>query len=214
MLNSRTFLVVCLVIFIAFSTNFLLDQSSEFKPEQTMARNDPDLYMVKPDITKFNETGERKHKIRADRLTHYPLTDITTLHIPLLTLYGSQTDATVSAAGASETGRAPWDIEAKNGRLLPKAQIRDEIVELWDNVVATKLNPTGKFVNIQTQALTVYPDRDYAETDKKVYIDNNTGRTIAGGMKAYFEKNRYILLSSSKQRVQTIFLPEFETEAE
>ena len=58
-------------------------------------------------------------------------------------------------------------------------------------------------------SLTVYPEKEYAETDRKVTIDENSGRTTAAGMKAFFESGKYIFYSTPTERVHTIFLPEF-----
>ena len=106
----------------------------------------------------------------------------------------------------------PWDITAKNGRWLDKALLREERLDLWDQVIAVQKDDLGKFIYIQTHSLTIYPDKDYAETDQKVYIDDNTGRTIASGMRAFFEDGRFYFFSSPEQRVQTILLPEFTYE--
>ena len=104
----------------------------------------------------------------------------------------------------------PWDIEAKNGRLLSHSVYREEVVELWDDVLAVQLADNGQYITIQTQSLTVYPEREFAETDQKVYIDNNSGRTSAAGMKAFFQGGKFIFYSTPTERVHTIFLPEFK----
>ena len=101
----------------------------------------------------------------------------------------------------------PWAITAKHGRLLPESTFREEAVELWENVLAIKQQPDGRFINIQTESLTVYPERDYAETNKKVYIDDNNARTTAAGMQANFNQGRFVFFSTSLDRVNTVYLP-------
>ena len=198
MLNNKTYLLICLILFVTFSTNYLLDTSEYDDKTEVMAQNDPDFYMVNPDIVQFDATGKQQHLISADHLNHYPLTDMTTLRTPNLTLY------------AEKTEQPPWDISAKHGRILPESQLRDQIVELWDDVLAVRTNQNNSFIHIQTKALTVFPDRDYAETDQQVHIDSHTGNTVAGGMMAYFEENKFIFLSSGRQRVHTTLLPQFQ----
>jgi len=83
-------------------------------------------------------------------------------------------------------------------------------VELWEKVLAIQEDTNGNFLSIRTDSLTVYPEKDFAETDQKVYIDDNTGRTVAAGMKAYLEEGRFIFYSSHSQRVKTILLPTFD----
>ena len=58
--------------------------------------------------------------------------------------------------------------------------------------------------------LIVYPEKDYAETNQKVTIDNKSGRTLAGGMQAFFGQGRFIFYAYNEQRVHTILLPTFE----
>jgi lipopolysaccharide export system protein LptC len=162
-----------------------------------MLQNDPDMYMLNATITQFDDSGGLQHTINADRFTHFPLTDVTSLKFPNLKLF-------------PDKDNEPWDIKAKNGRLLSQSVYREEVVELWDDVVAVQQKASGRFINIQTQSLTVYPEREYAETDQKVFIDGNSGRTSAAGMKAFFQQGRFIFYSKPTERVNTVFLPEFK----
>lgn len=194
-MTNRTVIFLILIVVSGIATTWVLDVTQSEDEVAQDARNDPDLYMVNATITQFDESGQRQHIIDAERLTHFPLTDVTTLAVPNLFLF-------------SEAGEQPWDIIARNGRLLPRAQIREETLELWDEVVAVREQGDGDFINIQTESLTVFPDRDYAETDRHVAIDSASGRTTAGGgMKAWFEDRRFQFFSGSGQRVNTVMVP-------
>lgn len=198
MINNRSIILFCLLLLFAITTNLVLEQGSDSDATQVFARNDPDLYMVDVDITQFDETGARQHKITAARLTHFPLTDITTLKTPAMTLF------------PRGEGKLPWDIVAKHGRLLPKVALREEIIELWEQVHAAQVDDGGNFIHIRTDSLTVYPEKDYLETDQIVTISDNTGSTKASGMKAYLQEGRFIFFSSDEQRVQTRLMPVFD----
>jgi lipopolysaccharide export system protein LptC len=195
--NNRATILASLILILGIATNLILEQDDEELPPVASSQNDPDLYMLNATITQFDTKGTLQHKIRADRFTHFPLTDVTSLIYPKLQLF-------------SDSRTEPWDIEAKNGRLLSQSVYREEIVELWDNVLAVQQSDAGHFINIQTQSLTIYPEREYAETDQKVYIDDNSGRTSAAGMKAFFHLGKFIFYSTPTERVHTIFLPEFK----
>jgi lipopolysaccharide export system protein LptC len=198
MLNRRSFLLAVFMLLFAAAINLLLDENQlDAEQPENLNRNDPDLFMRNATITQFTETGDKQHRIKAERFTHFPLTDITTLKQPDMTLFGTDEDTD------------PWDIIAKNGRLLPKVVFRDEIVELWEDVLAIQTDPNGNFINIRTDSLTIYPGTDYAETDQPVIIDDNAGRTTAAGMKAYFEEGKFLFFSREQQRVKTILLPDF-----
>lgn len=202
MLNSRSLLFIGVVLVLAAAINYLLEESTTEEPVQAVVnKNDPDLYMRNATITQFTKTGERQHQIKANLFTHFPLTDITTLREPDMTLYpNDQTN--------------PWDIVSNHGRLLPNVGFRDEIVELWDEVLAIQTDLDGNFINIRTDSLTVHPETDYAETDQRVIIDDNSGRTTAAGMKAYFEEGKFLFFSHEQERVRTILLPEFHKTAD
>lgn len=193
-MTNRTILVVGLILIIALATNRIIDVAEREPQNQTMARNDPDQYLVNADLIQFNAQGEKAHELTAKRMTHFPLTDVTTLQSPNLTLY-------------SEHETAPWDIVGKNGRLLPKSPLQDESVELWDNVVAKRTRPNGSFINIKSQSLTVFPKKNIAETTDKVFIENNSGQTSAGAMKAYLDPGRFEFFSAKGQRVNTVLWP-------
>lgn len=203
MLNSRSLLLVGAVLLLAAAINFLLDEHvKDVSQEEEVNRNDPDLYMRNATITQFTKQGSRQHQITANLFTHFPLTDITTLRAPDMTLF------------PSDEGALPWDIVARHGRLLPNVGFREEIVELWDEVLAIQSDLEGNFINIRTESLTVHPETDYAETDQKVVIDDNSGRTTAAGMKAYFAEGKFLFFSREDERVQTILLPEFQKSAD
>jgi lipopolysaccharide export system protein LptC len=194
MFTTRNILLFSLIILFAIATNWVLDQEEQANDEAIMGRNDPDLYMLKAKITQFSLDGSRQHEILASRLTHFPLTDMTALIEPRVNLY-------------SRDPINPWTITADNGRLLPESQLRDEIVELWDNVLAEKSDSKGDLVQFRTESLTIYTGQDFAETDQKVIVDGASGRTSAAGMKAYLKEGRYLLTSSKATRVMTTLQP-------
>jgi lipopolysaccharide export system protein LptC len=189
---NRIIVLSTLVLAFALTINWVMIESEEavdFTPG-----NEPDLYMLNATISQFDGEGELQHRIAANRFTHFPLTDLTTMKFPALSL-GRTRDSD------------PWEITSSEGRILPSSDYREEIVELWNNVLAVKSGSEGDFVNIQTNSLTVYPEREYAETDEPVFIDNQSGRTTAAGMKAFLDTGKFMFYSTPTRRVTTIFLP-------
>ncbi len=196
-MNNRATILASLILVFAIATNLILEQGDDSLTTASMLQNDPDLYMLNATITQFDDDGNLQHTIKADRFTHFPLTDVTSLKFPSLKLF-------------PDSKKEPWDIEAKNGRLLSQSVYREEVVELWEDVMAVHHTDNGHFINIRTQSLTVYPEREYAETNQKVTIDSNSGRTSAAGMKAFLQDGKFIFYSTPTERVHTIFLPEFK----
>ena len=188
MINRFTF-ICALILSISLAVNWILKESEinqDFK-----ARNDPDVYMLKPEIVKYTSSGELHHILSAARFTHFPLTDLTTLKKPRIKLKSAD----------------KWDISSREGRLLPASTYREEIIELWDKVKANHSHDSGQFIQIETNSLTLYPSKNYLETDNRVHIKMQTGQTTAEGMKAFLETKRLQLFSGSEGRVNTIFLP-------
>ena len=186
---NRLIVISTLILATSLAVNWVLDESEAVQDEN--ARNDPDVYMLNATIAEYGEAGKLQHILSAARFTHFPMTDLTSLKEPQIEL----------------NPEARWEISAKEGRLLSASTYREEIVELWDRVHANHSAADGKFIQIQTKSLTVYPERDYLETDEKVYIDNETGRTTAAGMKAFLDTGHFQFFSDETERVITIFLP-------
>jgi lipopolysaccharide export system protein LptC len=190
---NRLIVLSTLIIASALTINWFTTKPEEkfdFTP-----RNEPDLYMLNATINQFGPEGELQHRIAADRFTHFPLTDVTTMNFPALVL-GRTRDSD------------PWEITSSKGRILPSSDYREEVVELWSNVLASHLGNGSEFVSIETNSLTVYPERDYAETDESVSIKNQSGQTTAAAMKAFLNKGKFMFYSTPENRVTTIFPPD------
>ena len=78
MINSRNLIFLVLVLIVAVATNYMSENETLITEQPTFAKNDPDLYMLKANILQYTNGGAKQHRIKADRLTHFPLTDITT----------------------------------------------------------------------------------------------------------------------------------------
>ena len=201
MAASRALIILILTFAVAWLASWLMSRDGAPATLDPEAKNEPDLYMVNAIIDQYDERGQPKHKIKALKLTHYPATDITTLEMPRVKIYLEDT-------------ASPWDIESNFGRLTPKSNNQslpnreEEVVELWERVFAQQTRLSGDFVNIRTEQMTVYPDRDYLESRVKVYLDDQSGRSTAGAMNAYLEQTRYEFFTHNIQRVNTIFIPE------
>lgn len=193
-MNNKVLFIAAVILVGVLSTNLLIKKPVPPAQDVELVRNEPDLYMLNATITQFDEKGELQHEIQAARFTHFPLTDLTVLKAPFMNLF-------------SENRELPWEITADNGRLLPGSVYREEVIELWDNVDANREKPGGEFINIQSETMTVYPNRDYAETNRKVQINDDTGETTAAGMQAYFDTGRFLFYSSGGERVHSKFQP-------
>ena len=190
---NRLIVLSTLIIVFALTINWFIDESVE--EVDLTPRNAPDLYMLNATIDQFGPEGELQHRIAANRFTHFPLTDVTAMKFPALSL-------------GKTRGSNTWEITSSEGRILPSSDYREEVVELWSSVLALQPGNGSDFVTFETNSLTVYPERDYAETDEPVFIKNQSGRTTAAAMKAFLNAGKFMFYSTPKHRVTTIFLPD------
>ena len=190
-MTGRQITISSSIVLFAIALSLFLEDPISDSLSGNVPRNDPDLYMLNAQIKRYANNGFLAYQLSADRFTHFPLTNLTTLVTPNLMLLSKES--------------TPWEINAEQGRLMPKSPFREEIVELWSNVSAHKEETNGHFIKIKTDSLTVFPDKNYAETNEKIYITENNTVTTAAGLRANFEASTFVLLSSKLQRVKTSY---------
>ena len=151
------------------------------------------FYMNNANLKTYDNQGKWLQNLTAKRFVHLQSTGETYLTEPVLTLANNQEDFS-------------WKIKAKKGRIRSTTREKQELVEFWDSVTASKLNMEGKFTSLNTERLIVYPSRNYLETSSPVFIDNEIGRTSSVGLQAFLNDGRYKFFSSGGTRVSTILL--------
>ena len=188
-LRSRTLMGLLAVFIASVLLNRTVDLDHQIETAPALL-NEPDLFMTKASISQINEEGHLTSKISADRFTHYPLTDVTTLELPRVALY------TPNLTG-------PWTISSTKGRLLGVSVYRKQSVELWSTVRAEKSNPDGSTTTFITDALNVYPSENVAESDSPVTIFTGNTQTQAAKLRANFDQDTFLFNSNASQRVVT-----------
>ena len=188
-LRSRTLMGLLAVFIASVLLNRTVDLDHQIETAPALL-NVPDLFMTQASISQINEEGHLTSKISADRFTHYPLTDVTTLELPRVALY------TPNLTG-------PWTISSTKGRLLGVSVYRKQSVELWSTVRAEKSNPDGSTTTFITDALNVYPSENVAESDSPVTIFTGNTQTQAAKLRANFDQDTFLFNSNASQRVVT-----------
>ena len=188
-LRSRTLMGLLAVFIASVLLNRTVDLDHQIETAPALL-NEPDLFMTQASISQINEEGHLTSKISADRFTHYPLTDVTTLELPRVALY------TPNLTG-------PWTISSTKGRLLGVSVYRKQSVELWSTVRAEKSTPDGSTTTFITDALNVYPSENVAESDSPVTIFTGDTQTQAAKLRANFDQDTFLFNSNASQRVVT-----------
>jgi len=188
-LQSRALLGLLAIFIASVLLNRTVDLDRQIEAPPALL-NEPDLFMTHASISQINEEGSLTSKISADRFTHYPLTDVTTLELPRVALY------TPNLTG-------PWTISSDKGRLLGVSVYRKQSVELWSAVRAEKSNPDGSTTTFVTDTLNVYPSENLAESETPVTIFIGNTQTRAARLRANFDQDTFLFNSNESQRVIT-----------
>ncbi len=165
-------------ILIALGYWNIRPESFDEAPPSAAADTSIDFYVVNPHTRQFKADGNLNYQITANRLEHTKTTDITLLNQPDMLLYRSS--------------EQPWHVQSRLGEVGPEGKQ----VELIDAVRVTRTDSKNRQTLLTTSRMTVFPDKEYAETSQAVKIEGDGGVTTANGMKAYLNEGRMLLLSN------------------
>ena len=148
------------------------------QPQTAVADNAIDFYASNTYTVQYQADGKLHYELTADKVEHVKASDITLMTAPNMNLFrGSE---------------LPWKIRSERGEVSPGGVE----VELIDKVRVERTDAKGRPTILTTSRLTVFPDKEYAQTQQAVRIDAANGVTTAQGMKAYLQDSRMHLLSN------------------
>ncbi len=132
-------------------------------------------------VIEMNENGLPKREFHADKMVHYREQNMTDLFKPHFTLFNEKNE--------------PWHLEGDKGRTFHGKRTTDiDRLDLWKNVTLwqeTAKRPT----RMTTSTIAIFPEKEFAQTDQAVAM-NQPGQILTGvGLKAFFDKQAVELLS-------------------
>jgi lipopolysaccharide export system protein LptC len=136
-----------------------------------------DYYAINAHSRQFLEDGKLQYDMTSDKVEHLQVSDVTLLTMPDLQMY----------RGAEY----PWHVQSLKGEVSPGGTQ----VELIDSVRIARTDEKNRTTIITSSRMTVFPQKQYAETQQAVRIDGFGGVSTGVGMKAYLKENRMNLLS-------------------
>lgn len=136
------------------------------------------FYASNAHIRQFQADGKLKYDLVAPQFEHFKESDTGYVTTPELKLYQGAT--------------TPWNITSLRAEISPGG---DE-VELIEQVRLAKIDSKQRATILTTERLTVFPDKEFAQTQQAVRIEAAQGVTTAVGMKAYLNEGRMLLLSN------------------
>ena len=140
--------------------------------------NPIDFYVLNARTLQFQEDGRLNYELTAEKMEHQKADDMTFVEQPEMHLYRGE--------------EIPWLIRSERAEVKPQG----EEVELIDQVRVERTDARGRPTILTTTRLTLFPEREYAQTRQAVRIVAANGVTTAQGMKAYLNDSRMILQSN------------------
>jgi lipopolysaccharide export system protein LptC len=172
--------LIVLVLLLGASLSWWLMRSLEVReaPVQEQVRHIPDYYLNEFTVNAMDASGHLRYRLHADHMTHYLDDDTASLARPDMVLF--------------KHNGAAWNATARRGWIGAgqKTVLLDEDVLVWRDPLVK-----GSGLVLQTDALHITPDRQYAETDRPVTIAQDTGITRAVGMRVFFDQGSMELLA-------------------
>ncbi|MGH8352873.1 MAG: LPS export ABC transporter periplasmic protein LptC [Pseudomonas sp.] len=148
------------------------------KPATAGDDNAIDFYVLNAHSVQYQIDGKLHYEMTADKLEHVKASDVTLLTRPNLQLYRGTP--------------LPWHIQSARGEVAAEGKE----VELIDQVRVARTDAKGRPTILTTSRLTLFPEKEYAQTEQAVRIEAANGVTTAKGMKAYLNDGRMLLLSN------------------
>lgn len=175
--NALIFLPIAALL-IALGYWNIRPESFDEPSSEIAADTSIDFFVVNPHTKQFKVDGRLTYQLTATKLEHIKSSDMTLLNLPDLLMY--------------RTDESPWHVQSKRGEVAPEG----EQVELIDDVRVQHADANNRQTLLTTSRMTVFPDKEYAETSQAVKIEAANGVTTANGMKAYLKEGKMFLLSN------------------
>ncbi|MES2869802.1 MAG: LPS export ABC transporter periplasmic protein LptC [Pseudomonadota bacterium] len=144
-----------------------------------------DYYALNARSLQYLPDGKLQYEMTADKVEHVHVSEITLLTQPDLQMYRGTT--------------YPWHIQSKRGEVNPDGSQ----VELIDSVRVARTDEKNRSTIITSTRMTVFPQKQYAQTEQAVRIDGAGGVTTGKGMKAYLKDGRMDLLSNVRGQYES-----------
>ncbi|MDX5410648.1 MAG: LPS export ABC transporter periplasmic protein LptC [Thauera sp.] len=126
----------------------------------------PDFIAEQTRVVGFGVDGRQRYELLAERLEHFPASDVTRLHQPRLQMQGEQGKTLISARRA--------DVSPGGEQVDLAGEVRVRRPATAETLPLT----------LDSETLTVWPDAHRALTDSPVVLTRGEARATAQGMRA------------------------------
>ena len=144
-----------------------------------------DYYATNAHSLQYLPDGKLQYEMTSDKVEHLKASEVTLLTKPDLQMYRGTP--------------YPWHVQSERGEVNPDGSQ----VELIDSVRVARTDEKNRITIITSTRMTVFPQKQYAQTDRDVRIDGAGGVTTGKGMKAYLKDGRMDLLSNVRGQYES-----------
>lgn len=184
-IERHWWLFLILVFAVLVTTWLTFTTNAHSKPPVNAEQDALDAFATEVHLTNMDKMGHVSTKIYTPELTHHTSHNHTKLRSPAVTLY--------------VTNQPPWDVTSELGEL----QNGTETVVLNKNVVLHQpKGNTNEEVTVQTEALTVYPDKKQAMTDLPITLSSTTANVSSIGMHANLDEGTLKLKANTRGKYE------------
>ena len=171
MWGTRQGVATILLGLLAAVAWWLLESQPEQAEVPVTRSRAPDYLASDIDAVQTGEDGRPSRRLVAREMRQYVDEDLVELDLPRLTVM--QVDS------------PPWNAESLRGLLLSGG----EEVRLLDDVrLHRRAAPGRRGVLLTTDALTIWPEREYAQGDRPVRIDSDLDWVTGEGIRIWYSK--------------------------
>ncbi|HAF55426.1 MAG TPA: LPS export ABC transporter periplasmic protein LptC [Thauera sp.] len=126
----------------------------------------PDFVAEGTRVLGFGATGAQRYELLAERLEHFPVSEVTRLHQPRLHMQGEDSETLITARSA--------DVSPGGEQVDLSGEVKVRRPGTADALPLT----------LDSETLTVWPDAHRAQTDSPVLLTRGSGKASAQGMRA------------------------------
>jgi LPS export ABC transporter protein LptC len=135
----------------------------------------------------FTAQGQRLHTLEATRVVHYPADDRAELEHP-------------SLVWSEQVAVSPWTLSANAGTLLGASTDAEDLLQLRDNVVLSRLLDDGTAFTARTSLLNAVLATQEFSTDQPVTFDSENTHMEGIGMRGNLRDHHVELLQDVRGR--------------
>ncbi|UVJ43278.1 LPS export ABC transporter periplasmic protein LptC [Pseudomonas sp. LS1212] len=148
------------------------------RPTASVDESAIDYYAINAHSVQFLPDGKLQYEMTADKVEHMKASEITLLTKPDLQMYRGT--------------EFPWHVQSERGEVNPDGSE----VELIDSVRVARTDQKNRATIVTSSRMTVFPQKQFAQTQQAVRIEGGGGVSTGVGMKAYLKDSRINLLSN------------------